>query len=68
MKENWYEIYYNQRAGVPDLVAFTKDNAYTSVRSLNDFQDGEPLEELLNDEEKEGYFVDFFAPVIILIV
>lgn len=64
MKENWFEVYYNSRAGVADLVAFTKDNAYTSVRSLNEFQDSEPLDKLLKEEEKLGYFVDFFAPVI----
>ncbi len=61
MNENWYEINYNSRQTPQDLSAFVKENAYTSVRTLTQFDPNIIASEFGN---KFGYFVDFFAPVI----
>ena len=45
-----------------DLSAFVKENAFTSVQTLTEF-DLASLNARLNEEGKLGYFVDFFAPV-----
>ncbi len=63
LNENWFEIYYNTRSTAADLTAFIKENAYTSVRAL---VSGELLEYFIKQENKLGYFVDFFAPVNII--
>lgn len=57
--ENWFEIYYNTRTAAADLTAFVKENAYTSVRSLNE----QSFNQFMQQKDREGYFVDFFAPV-----
>lgn len=62
MNDNWYEINYNTRLSSQDLAAFVKENAFTLVRTLTQF---EPTHSLLDSElnDKLGFFVDFFAPV-----
>lgn len=58
MQEVWYEVYYNSHMNAADLTAFVKENAYTSVRSLNE----KTFDEFLSQDGKEGVFIDFFAP------
>ena len=66
MLENWYEINYSNRQTPDDLAAFVIDNAYTTVRTLKEFEAGLFLDETLRMQNKIGFFVDFFAPVILL--
>jgi hypothetical protein len=63
MSENWYEINYSNRQSPEDLAAFVKENAYSTVRTLKQFEAGLFLEQMLKTENKLGFFVDFFAPV-----
>lgn len=60
MTDNWYEINYNARLTPQDISAFVKENAYTLVRTLTQFESTVSID--LDD--KIGFFVDFFAPVI----
>ncbi len=63
MHENWYEINYSNKQNPEDMAGFVKENAYTSVRTIKEFETGMFLDNLLQMENKIGYFIDFFAPV-----
>ncbi len=59
--QDWYEIYYSSRQSPQDLSQFVKDNAYTPVRTLKDFDLETAAIELVTNN-KQAFFVDFFAP------
>jgi DnaJ homolog subfamily C member 10 len=58
---DWYEIHYGNRQSPEDLASFVKENAYTQVRTLTEF-DVTKLSMWLADEHKQALLVDFFAP------
>jgi len=61
MKDNWYEIQYAPKHSPQDLAAFVKDNAFSQVRVLTEF-DLSTLDEDLEKENRVAFMVDFFAP------
>lgn len=61
-QDNWYEIQYGNRVTSEDLAIFVKENAYTPVRTLTEFN-SEFMEKELKQHKKVAFFVDFFAPV-----
>ena len=63
MKDNWYDVHYGNRQSPEDLAAFVKENAQTPIRTLTEFDVNEMSKEL-SEENKLGFFIDFFAPVI----
>ena len=63
MKDNWYDVHYGNRQSPEDLAVFVKENAHTPVRTLTEF-DIDEMSKQLGEQNKLGFFIDFFAPVI----
>ena len=65
MTENWYEIHYGNRVSAAELASFVSANAKTHVRTLTRLN-ADIIEQETSAQGKLAYFVDFFAPVIIM--
>lgn len=61
MRDNWYDMHYGSRQTPEDLASFVKENANAPTRCLTELDLNE-LNTNLAEENKLGFFVDFFAP------
>ena len=57
MKDNWYEIQYAPKHSPQDLAAFVKDNAFSQVRVLTEF-DLSTVDEDLDKENRVAFMVE----------
>jgi DnaJ homolog subfamily C member 10 len=65
MAETYYEIHYGgsqqRQITIDDLVSFVKENAFTPVHTITQY-DKISLKDRINNNLKKGYLIDFFAP------